>query len=680
MTNNNWNWASRISQTTGTNTNANLSIDYTHSNTTHTYLACRFSANIGLYNSNNTGIPDFSITRDGFVINTVLIKCNNTTGDFEWYAKISSSGNCQISFIKSDSTNIYVSGTFRGTPVFANASSGNYANPPSGLSINDSVFVAKLDDTGTWLSVVSSKASPTAATTSILQMDLYNGYVYVSLSINNTTTLYNNTNTGAISNIPYSGGGDAVIAKTNLVAWQWATRIADTNFNSTSQMYLSSDSVYVTGFYVSTQLGFYDGNLSSADKTLSRPLTTPATVRCIYVCKIPQNNGITELGAYVAQIGLTTNGGAPIGFSNTSITDFYVSCKYLNTAQFYNSGGGTTLSDAANVNSDSLALNKILISKINTNGVWQWFSIVSSPTTISGELFTFNNNLFITGFSSITSLSMQQFKFWNGNGENASLALTGKYTTSQTHVFNGVLNSAGIWQWTNLIAPSTEIALTVTIRNSIISGQYVNVVYNFDQSVNIYKGDTSLVTTITNPLASGTYGVVLNYNINNGNCIFFKKISGGVTPLFSNNADKFFVPGSYTTTSVSFYNDNTIDSNLTRSGVNTRNNIYIAEFGPSLTPIVPCFAYNSIKNIELPEDATIVHKNNQNSEWIEFNDNVSSPLHLTRDHLISYNDIIMPAEDTNNKLIINNDDVVDIETSDGRFITIKNVLVKTTKK
>jgi len=676
MTTNNWNWASRISETTSAG--AGLFIDYIHSTTTHTYLACRFNANIGLYNGNNTGTPNFSITYTGTNSNTVLIKCNNTTGNFEWYAQVSSSATCQISFIKSDSTNIYVGGQFRETPVFANASSGVYPTPPTGLPNNASVFVAKLDNTGTWLSIVSAIANPTAATTSIVQMDLYNGYVYVSLTINNITTLYNNTNTGAISSIPHSGFGDAVITKTDLVTWQWATRIADANFNITSQIYLSSDSVYVTGFYTSTQLEFYNGNSSGANKTLSLP-TMPATARCAYVCKIPQNNGITDSGAYVAQIGFTTASGSPIGFSNTSTTDFYVSCAYANTAQFYNSGGGTTLTDAANVDSSiGTTLTKILISKINTNGVWQWFSIVSSPTGISSGLFTFNSNLLMTGTSSISS--SQQFRFWNGNSENTFLALTGKYTTSRTHVFNGVLNSSGIWQWSNLIAPSTNVLLFLNTRNSVISEQSVTVAYNFDQNVNIYKGDTSLATTITNPLASGTYGVVLNYNVNNGNYNFFKKINKSVTPFFSNDANKFFAPGTYTTSSVSFYNDNTIDSNLTRSGVNARTNIYIAEFGPSSGPIVPCFAYNSIKNIELPEDATIVHKNNQNSEWIEFNDNVSSPLHLTRDHLVSYNDIIIPAEDTDNKLIINNDDVIDIETSDGRFITIKNVLVKTTKR
>jgi len=671
MSTNNWNWTSRISPTT---TFSNLTITYTYSDIIYTYLSCTFTADIGLYNGNSI-TPTLPITYIGSGTNTIIVRCNNSTGNFEWYAGVgSSSGSCAINFIRTENSNIYIGGTFIGNPIFTNATSGIYTNPPSGSITNTSVFIASLDTTGVWSSIVSAKANTSTLSTNISQMKISSGYVYVSLLINDVTTLYDNTNNAAISNIPHTGSGDAIISKTDLITWQWATRIANSENNDTIQMYLSFDSAYITGTYTVSPLSFYNGNSNVATKTMSLP---PATSRCVYVCKLHQLNGIINSNSYVAQVGVQSSTTiSSIGFSNTSMTDFYVSYNYSLTAVFYNTN---SLSASFTANNVIIPSNKLFISKINTNGIWQWFSIVTAPTSASIRSLISNGNIFVTGNTQLSTV--RSFRFFNGNVEDTLLSLTGKYATNLVHLFNGVLDdNNGEWMWSNLIAPSTESSLTISYADAIINGPFVDVVYRIGRNgVFIYEGNTNNVETVDVISGTNGYNVIIKYNFSTGDFDSFKKtgsISNGVSnTFFSNNMNKYFVSGIYTS-SISFYNENTEDLFLSRTGT-TNNNIYIGEIGRDLNP---CFAFNSIKSVELPEDAEIIYKNFENSEWIEFNDNISSPLYLTKDHLISYDNNIIFAEDTKNPTVINNDNVVDIETSDGRFITIKNVMVKTRKK
>jgi len=83
-------------------------------------------------------------------------------------------------------------------------------------------------------------------------------------------------------------------------------------------------------------------------------------------------------------------------------------------------------------------------------------------------------------------------------------------------------------------------------------------------------------------------------------------------------------------------------------------------------PPVPCFSKRSISSKQLPSGAVIVSKNIRNNKWIYVNG-----ILLTRDHVIKHNGELMTAEQFSSRIINYDDEVVDIYTSDGRFITFE---------
>jgi len=81
-------------------------------------------------------------------------------------------------------------------------------------------------------------------------------------------------------------------------------------------------------------------------------------------------------------------------------------------------------------------------------------------------------------------------------------------------------------------------------------------------------------------------------------------------------------------------------------------------------PAAPCFSMKSVMTKILPHDACIVSKNMINNKWIKIND-----LLLTSDHLVKYNGELLTAEKVSNDIVYDEDEVVDIITLDGGFIS-----------
>jgi len=88
----------------------------------------------------------------------------------------------------------------------------------------------------------------------------------------------------------------------------------------------------------------------------------------------------------------------------------------------------------------------------------------------------------------------------------------------------------------------------------------------------------------------------------------------------------------------------------------------------------PCFAYNNLISFFLPEDAVIVKKNMIGNKWINLNG-----LYVTDNHLVKVNDEIIEAKESGYLSVEESHDVVDIVTSDGRFININGYEVATCK-
>jgi len=147
----------------------------------------------------------------------------------------------------------------------------------------------------------------------------------------------------------------------------------------------------------------------------------------------------------------------------------------------------------------------------------------------------------------------------------------------------------------------------------------------------------------------------------------------------SNIADSDPIPPSPSAGSVSIYLPaNTLFEFLKHGDPSLTSQTVVTgfKFAPvSLPPSpVPCFALSNIIKYQLPSDANIINKNKRNNYWININD-----LYLTRDHVVKVDNKLLIAENASNVIINEEDDVVDIQTSDGRFITINNIDVATSK-
>jgi len=110
------------------------------------------------------------------------------------------------------------------------------------------------------------------------------------------------------------------------------------------------------------------------------------------------------------------------------------------------------------------------------------------------------------------------------------------------------------------------------------------------------------------------------------------------------------------------------------AGFSSTSNVTNFKFAPLQQQPIPCFALSNLIKYKLPSDANIVYKNRSNGYWIDVNN-----LYLTKDHIVKTDGKLLTAENVSNDIVEEEDDVVDIQTSDGRFITINGVEVATSK-
>jgi len=153
-------------------------------------------------------------------------------------------------------------------------------------------------------------------------------------------------------------------------------------------------------------------------------------------------------------------------------------------------------------------------------------------------------------------------------------------------------------------------------------------------------------------------------------------LNGSPIWLSNMDIDIYLVPSSPLSGSVGIYVPAGMELKFLKHGdtsTTSQSTVTNFRFAP-LSPIVPCFALSNIIKYKLPSDANIIYKNQSNNYWIDING-----LYLTRDHIVKINDQLLIAENVSNNIINEEDDVVDIQTSDGRFIVINDVEVATSK-
>jgi len=110
------------------------------------------------------------------------------------------------------------------------------------------------------------------------------------------------------------------------------------------------------------------------------------------------------------------------------------------------------------------------------------------------------------------------------------------------------------------------------------------------------------------------------------------------------------------------------------ASADTQSMAVVNNFKFAFETLPPCFALSNLIKYNLPKDASIIKKNVKNTHWINING-----LYLTKDHVVKVNNELLLANQVSNNIVINEDDVVDIYTVDGRFIIVNDIEVATSK-
>ena len=267
-----------------------------------------------------------------------------------------------------------------------------------------------------------------------------NGDVYL-------TGYFIGTVTFGSTSITSSGGKDIFVGKLSRSgSWIWVVKAGGTSFDEGFGIAVdSNDDVYITGSFQGTAT-FGSTDLSSSGYS------------DLFVAKM----GSTGLWSWAVKAGgssIDVNEGATISIDSND--NVFIAGTYSGTAYF-----GSTSLTAASTNDQSIS--DFFISKIDTNGVWQWAKS-SSP-----------GNRHRGGLNVATSLngSIYLYGFCQGTFTLDNTTLDG--------LFLAKISNSGSWQWARGIGGSSTHngnGLVVdNFGNIIVSGE--GFISKFDSNSN----------------------------------------------------------------------------------------------------------------------------------------------------------------------------------------------------
>jgi hypothetical protein len=166
-------------------------------------------------------------------------------------------------------------------------------------------------------------------------------------------------------------------------------------------------------------------------------------------------------------------------------------------------------------------------------------------------------------------------------------------STTTHNSFITCYTSNGFNEWVAAInGTDTDLITSVYVNGNndiFISGSYMSSTLNFYN-----KGDVvSVKKSLTNSTASTTDIFVAKYN-NIGNVVWVTRIGGALNDnaiIFPNNGgpvsvrtedmtDNVIISGSYNSSTLSFYNSNATNSNVSLTNTNANTSIFIAKYDP----------------------------------------------------------------------------------------------------
>jgi sugar lactone lactonase YvrE len=258
-------WGARIAGT-GSEEGYAISVD----SSGNVYVTGYYTSNpVTLYNSDGsafaTTLPNSEELQDCFVAKY------NTSGTVQWGARIAGTGSKEGRSLSVDSSgNVYVTGIYSSSPLtLYNSDGSEFATtlPNSGLQ---DCFVAKYNTSGSvqWGARIAGTGNDRGYAISVDS----SGNLYVTgYYRSNPVTLYNSDGSEFATTLPNSGLQDCFVAKYNTSgSVQWGVRIAGSNFEGGYGISVDGlGNLYVTGFYDSNPLTFYNSDGSAFATTLT---------------------------------------------------------------------------------------------------------------------------------------------------------------------------------------------------------------------------------------------------------------------------------------------------------------------------------------------------------------------------------------------------------------------------
>ena len=286
---------------------------------------------------------------DGFVAKI------STTGVWQWAAKAGGSGSDYCVGMELDSTgSAYAAGYFDDTAAF-----GTYSAVSAGST---DIFVAKLDNSGNWLGVLSGGGSNWEYSNGISLDDAGNAYV---------TGGFNSSTTFGTHSVASNGDVDVFIAKANpaLSSWQWVRNAggSDDDWGNSIKTDGNGNS-YVTGQY-RYSAAFGPVNLSALGSYTD-----------VFVSKLDSSGDWLWANSAGGASGYDEGYGIDIDAAGNS----YITGRYRYTCSF-----GTH-------DVTSVGVDDVFISKLNAAGnEWLWaISAGGSSGNDQGQaIFKDNNDL-----------------------------------------------------------------------------------------------------------------------------------------------------------------------------------------------------------------------------------------------------------------------------------------------
>jgi len=589
-------WVIRIGGT-GVEAPVNLLVDSTN----NVYISGTYSANVILYNSNDTTFNTFTNVGN---YDFFIAKYNNN-GIGQWAARIAGTGNdTPVNLLLDLDNNVYISGTSTSTMTIYNSDTSTFITWPF-VSGTDT-FLAKYDNIYGYVVWANRIIAVSTERPINLLVDSDNN-VYISGIYTRDVTLYN-SDTSSFTTLIKSGSiflPDIFIAKYDTDGYGvWATRIAGGDNDFPVNLLLdSSNNVYVSGYYASDVTiynrdtssfitlkndgdidtfiakynsngfgvltnkisgtgtdrpvnllvdstnnvyisGYYTANLTLYNSFVSKMITN-AGGSDIYISNYNNNSGIIN---WITTIS-STGSDIPVNLLVDSTNNVYISGTYTANVTLYNSNSTifTTLTNAGS--------NDIFIAKYNSNGIGQWATRIAGTGTDQPVNFLLDstNNVYISGYYNANITLYNRTDTTTSSFRTLTIA-------GGNDIFIAKYNSDGFGVWTTRIVDISNnqpIKLLVdTINNVYISGYY-------SANLTLYNSDTSTFTTLTN---AGSYDIfVAKYN-SDGRGVWATRIAGTDSDqpvnLLLDSTNNVYISGIYSSSILKLYNSDSTTFNI----------------------------------------------------------------------------------------------------------------------